>query len=254
MSKLPSPAVAKTAFGAFERGVERMMERNHIRTPPNIKITEINTLKSPASYDINPNDPVGLIEIHSKLATEGATPIAMGTVAHETGHLLAKHTVGIAPLLNNGLIDVANPFVFTNVPLITSGWRGKLAVGKSLLHNVKQYSEYAKPLTARYKAQEHEADQIMTHLLGSKEDSLKVRRAMTSGSEWMNEFSKLNETTVLSRAFSPVSQWLQRSSFKKLYGTAEELEHNIAGVDLTDRSHVNRLIAQRYVATMHVRT
>lgn len=254
MVKLPSPAIAKTAFGAFERGVERMMARNHIRTPPVVKISETNALNIPAISHFNPNDTLGLIEVTEKLASEGATPVAMGAVAHETGHLLARHMVGRAPLINNGLIDAANPFIIEKIPMITDGWRGKIDIGKCIMHNVPRYREYAKPLTARHKNQEHEADRIMAHLLGSKEDALIMRSAFTPGSEFMKEHNALNETTVLSRALSPVSQWLQRSSQKKLYGTAEELEHNIMGVDLTDRSHVNRLIAQRNVATMHART
>lgn len=192
-----------------------------------------------------------MIHITEQLAQYGDTPIAMGTVAHETGHLLADHSVGI--IFNGLLVDTKHPELLScNLinPSSAPGIIGKLGAVKHNFGELKRLGNYQKTLTGAYKAQEHEADQIMTHMLDSHDDALSVRRTVTLGSE-LAPFYK--HTTALGQIFSPVSRALQRHNVQKLYGTPKELEANILRVNLNDRSHVDRLIAEREAAITNER-
>lgn len=238
-----SPHVLRTAFTRFEEGVAKMMKRNGIRTAPEVKVSPFSVMgTSPAALTVEAGKPP-VIHITEQLAQYGDTPVAMGAVAHETGHLLADHSVGIT--FGKLLVDTKHPELLSldlvkpnNVP----GIIGKIGAFKHNFGELKRFGNYQKTLVGAYKAQEHEADQFMTHMLGSHDDALSVRRTMTLGSELVPFYK---HTTALGQIFSPVSRALQRHNVQKLYGSPQELEANILRVNLKDRSHVDRLIAER---------
>lgn len=238
MVKLPSPAIAKTAFSAFERGVERMMARNYIRTPPIVKISEANCLASPAIAHFNPKDPVGLIEIHPKLAAEGDTPITRGVVAHEMGHILSDLTVGIGAF---GQLTSLTP---SNVISAKSATHGGIKTQAKRLF--REITGTDLDLLKQYRAQELEADRLAVFLTGSHDDVLKMRRAASPGGELLPDFTG---TTILSRIKSPLNYVYNRINFSLAQGGRKEIEQNIRGVDLTNRNHVESLIAKRNEAS-----
>ena len=245
---IQSPQVLRTAFTRFEAGVASMMKRNGIRTAPAIEITAENTFNSPAWFSQGDYG----IYVSESLARQGNTPITMGAVAHETGHVLSKHTVGA---LFGGLTIVDTKNVAGLAPNLTnpfkaSGISNKIGAVQNNWTEFRRLINYQKELVSRYKGQEHEADRIMTHLLGSHDDALAMRRTFNSD-EYLREALG---TSGLKRMFAPVLLRNARNGRDKLYGTLEEIEANIKGVDLNDRSHVNRLIARRNIETMHERS
>lgn len=80
------------------------------------------------------------------------------------------------------------------------------------------------------KGKEHEADRIAVHLTGSHDDIIGMRRWLTRAQDVLvdpSEIRSVRRETLLH------------------YGTQEEMEKNIRSVDLKDRSHIDRLIAER---------
>lgn len=230
-----APHIRRTAFASFEKGVATMLERNGVTTPPGIEIREGVLQGTPAAaYPPTHMFPRGKIVVAPGFASQGETILTMGTIAHETGHVLERHHVGIG--FGNMLVDTANPWS----GYFLHPFNGPVLVGKSQA-----------ALSRAYKTQEHEADRIMTHFLGSQEDALSVRKALTPGSEFAPYY---NATTSLSGLHSPLIPEFQRQTFHTLYGTPEELEANIRSVNLKDRSHVDRLIALREASLANART
>lgn len=246
---LPNPRLTLTAFSKFEAGVEKLLRRNGIKTAPKLLIEDATDLsgKVPASYQMalmgEKKDPVGTIQIAAGLAAKGETPVTMGIYGHEAGHALADHSIG--QFL--GLFMVDGKRAEHEIPIAKLADLAEMKPIHKLKKGFRLIGEIIndqRALTKGYKRQEHEADRLMTHLLGSKEKALSARRMASPGSEIFEDaMGTLNKPVYNPAAF--VRRVMGKRAFTQAYGTPTELENNIRSVNLKDRAWVERLIEER---------
>lgn len=96
-----------------------------------------------------------------------------------------------------------------------------------------------------HKIIEHEADKAAIHLLGSRQPVKTLRHTASEQFEASRMSHHLPSNTWLQRGFKHFVARAENSKLKAGYGTASEIADNIARTTPEDRSHVDRLIAER---------
>lgn len=239
---LSNPRILTTAFSKFESAVDKLLRRNNIRTTPELIIKEPETHNNPflilgmAQYEVNPN-PVGKIAIHKAVASRGEDDLALCIYAHEVGHLLGRHRIAHS----------ADHHMFVDMDSVREAVLAKGFLSR-LLQNVRLRFELItkqNKLAKKYRQNEHEADRLMTHLVGSHETAIQASQVFRPKKELLDaELERLlNESKgTLAEQFR---QLQARSSIENCSLTFEEAVANINSVDVNDRKWIDRLITER---------
>lgn len=187
---------------------ELFMMTNGIHRPPLIIVDDsIRDLGSTMVAFLE----LDMIFITSELAEEGPTPRVLGGLAHEVSHLLAEHKVGMNDIKNNP-------------------------------KNMAEYRQLRKNVAA-YKNQESEADRLGAHMIGSTQAMLDFRQQI--GRELIRKSDGMPNKTLTEKIRRWAQAYLETAAYQTTYGTGREQERNILSVDVDDRSHIDRLKAQR---------